>query len=84
MNIETGISDPALFYKMDERLLICICSTNIDDNLGAVTGDNTEFGKHTFEQDFELKDRAWNNIQFTRLQVERDTTVAYIIKENIL
>lgn len=55
--MEICISDPALFYKVDNQKRIGVCTTYVDDTLDARNVDYADIGKES-ELKFKCKDRV--------------------------
>lgn len=69
LGMKVGISGPDLFYKKDKQKLVGICATYVDYSLH--TGDRSYVNiSKKIELQFKCKDRVWDSLQFTDLQIE--------------
>lgn len=61
-------SDATLLYKTIRKRLIGLCATYGDDALHAANDDYSKLCEKT-EENFQCKNREWDDIQFSGLQI---------------
>lgn len=82
--MKTCFSDPYLYFKRLNNLLIELCTSYIDDTLHT-EDENYSNESHQTEQEFKCDEREYDNIQFAGLQIETTADIILIYyKRNIM